>query len=223
MILPCILAGAIDAAGAAPGDGAASGAPAQASSTLSGPASTADATSDWRLAVRVVPPLSRWGVGEARNLNYPGPSRFKPLAAAWGGFAVGAVAPSRLWLEGSVFMLVAMAGNGWETTFRAGYELFSPPKAGTWTVSLPVYGGYRYANLPYSIPTDGYNFTEDMSLLLVGARLVLTRSFRTNGIDLGLDFSGALPIARAEPARYWRQETDFWLDAAIVIGWSAGL
>jgi hypothetical protein len=146
------------------------------------------------------------------------------LTGSWGGLAVGAIAPNGVWMEGSASVLIAGTGTGWETTVRAGYEFGSWPKPDAWTFSVPGYLGYRYATLPYAMATDGHPFTEDMSLLVIGARMVLARSFRRSAIELGLDLSASLPVMRSEPfSQYWRQETDLWVDVAIVVGWSTRL
>jgi len=223
------MGGTVNAAHASPSNGVA-GAPrsdplTDAPSTPSAASAVPDADSDWRVAVRVVPPLGRWGAGKSKDLNYPTVPTLKlPLAGSWGGVAVGAIAPNGVWMEGSASSLVATAGTGWETTMRAGYEFGSSPKPNAWTFSIPVYFGYRYANLPYVMTTDGHYFTEDMSLLVTGARLVLARSFRRSAIELGLDLCGSLPLVRSEPrSPAWRQETVLWIDAAIVLGWSTRL
>ena len=201
-----------------------SGPPEITPATWSTVAASPESGSDWRIAVRIVPPLGRWGAGafSERDSAVSGMMKF-PVAIGLGGLAIGAIAPNGVWMEGSASALQGLEGVGWETTVRAGYELGPSATPDAWGFSVPIYLGYRYARLPYYTTTDSSFVTEDMSLLVTGARLVLIRSFRRNAIEFGLDLSGSIPIARSEQPRGFSVETTFWVDAAIVVGWSTRL
>jgi hypothetical protein len=172
----------------------------------------ADDAESWTVAVRLTPPLARIETA---------PSHFAVTNVQLGGLAVGAIAPSRIWLEGGASVLHGLEGLGWEATAVGGYALGYARARATWNLSVPVYAGYRFAERPSSLPTDGYDVTRPMHYAVGGVRLVATRFFSSGLLELAMDVSIALPFAEGEPSNnMWRDPTLSWINGALVIGGS---
>ncbi|MCL2823443.1 MAG: hypothetical protein FWD57_05570 [Polyangiaceae bacterium] len=173
----------------------------------------------WRLALRVVPPLGRWG--------FINPLSEELLAdiVGMGGLCIGVIAPNRVWVEVSASSLLAIGGGG-ETTALVGYDFDDAPSPRAWDFSVPVFFGGRYAARPPRWSTDSHSTgTEDMAMLIAGGRAVWTRTWTRNAIELGVGMSAAIPITRSEPSSSYYQDppTYLWLDASIFIGFTFGV
>lgn len=165
----------------------------------------------WTVVGRMVPPILR--IESALSVDHP------MTNVQLGGLAIGAIAPSRLWLEGGASLIHGLEGLGWETTAVGGYALGYARARETWNFSVPMYAGYRFAERPSTWPTDGRNFTRPTHYFVCGARLVTTRFFSSGLLELGLDISVALPFAEGEPSdRSWEDPTSPWINGALVFG-----
>jgi hypothetical protein len=170
-----------------------------------------DDTERWTLVGRMVPPFLR--IERELADAYPRTN------AQLGGLALGAIAPSRLWLEGGASLLHGLEGLSWETTAVGGYAFGYARARETWNFSVPVYAGYRFAERPSMWPTDGRNVTRPTHYVVGGMRLVGTRFFSSGLLELGVDISIALPFAEDEPSNsFWRDPTSTWINGAFVVG-----
>jgi len=122
--------------------------------------------------------------------------------------------------------MTVTSGHGGEVAGLVGCSFDDAPLPHTWEFSVPVFFGVRYAERPANWPTDSHSETEDMAMLIAGARAVWTRTWTENAIELGLGMSVSIPIARSEQSKhsyYQDPPTFLWLDASIFIGWTFGI
>jgi hypothetical protein len=167
-----------------------------------------------RLSTRITPPLARVTSTDrgARNLGF-------------GGIGLGLTTSQGLWLEGSGSFLLGGQGGGYEAALSAGYAFFDAPEPHAWSVQTPVFATYRYVRRPSSTATDGYDLSERMNLLGVGARLVFVRTFESNALEIGLGTSASVALAndRTENLHFADPKTRLWFDASLTLGFSFGL
>jgi hypothetical protein len=118
-----------------------------------------------------------------------------------GGVGLGFRSRGGLWAQGSRQALLGLEGTGWSASVVAGATIGQvAPSPGGWTLSTPLFVGYRHARRPNSRPSDGVRYLEIMNMALVGARESFTRwAAGGNAIELGVDLTLAVPLTRDEP------------------------
>jgi hypothetical protein len=171
-----------------------------------------DEISDWHLRATLMPPLMRVMI---RNGETPTPYTTR--------LGLGVRAPNGVWGEGSGGATLGINGLGWDASLVGGATLGRvAPDPGNWTLSAPVFLGYRYAKRAPSGATDAHTLYEDLHMVVVGGRGAFTRwAAGGNGLELGLELSLSVPFARTEPDSpyYGDGPTRTILEAGLYIAW----
>ncbi|HET9960517.1 MAG TPA: hypothetical protein VFQ61_38870 [Polyangiaceae bacterium] len=161
----------------------------------------------------MTPPLGAWG--------YTNPTRDAGLGVSLGGLGAGLITKQGLWFEGTFRLLRGLETVGSDATALAGYAVGREVAPGNWDFSIPLYGGYRFANRPGASPSDGYPLTEHVHFLVAGARAVWTRHYRTMALELSLGALAGLPISATPPASAYYSDppTRSWVEGTALVGW----
>src|ERR1041385_1171710 len=177
------------------------------------PTADDDSNHKWHFRAEIMPPFAHASMRDgARPWPYSGRA------------GLGARAPSGFWLEGTGGPILGVEGLGWGAGMLAGATLGQvAPVPSSWTLSAPVFVGYRFMNRPASGATDGHAIFEDLHLAVLGARGAVTRwAAGDNGLELGIELSLGLPFARRTPETdpyYQDGPTHTIIEAGLFVAW----
>jgi hypothetical protein len=173
----------------------------------------ADQSELWHMRATFMPPFARSGL---RN----GEEFYSLLTTRVG---LGVRAPNGVWAEAAGGATRGAHDLGWDASLVAGGTVGRvAPDPGEWTLTAPVFLGYRFSKRPASSPTDGTSPFEDLHMMVVGARGALTRwASGANGLELGVELSLSVPFAKDEPTSpyYGDGPTHTIVEAGLYIAW----
>jgi len=171
-----------------------------------------DLSSEWHMRGTLMPPFARAVV---RNGERPWPYT--------GRVGLGVRAPNGIWAEGGGGATLGVEDVGWDVSLLGGGTVGAvAPNPGAWTVTVPVFFGYRFAKRAASYPTDAHSIFEHLHMMVVGARGAFTRwAEGGNGLELGLELSLSVPFARDEPTSdyYADGPTHTIIETGLYIAW----
>jgi hypothetical protein len=128
-----------------------------------------------------------------------------------------------MWAEGLGGATLGLEGLGWDVSLVGGGTIGRvAPDPSAWTVTAPVFLGYRYAMRAPSHATDAHTVFETLHMVVLGARGAFTRwAYGGNGLELGVELSLSVPFSRdATDSPYYSDgPTRTILEAGLYIAW----